>query len=113
MAEDMLKKFYFKILKLLQNKDLGIGISPAKALEILKESGGKTGVGDLLLKLGLHDVHALIESLRGQDIRSLSVENVEVQPIVVEYLQSCLNTLGNELKQQEQFSAPNIVKNYL
>ncbi len=113
MSEDQLKKFYFKILKLLQSKEAGNKISPNKVVEIFRECSNQNTISDLLVKLGLHDVHALVESLRGQDVRTFSTEDIPVESLVIEYLQAIFPILENQLKQTEHHTLPISVRNFL
>ena len=115
MAEELLRKFYSKILKLLQSKQSGSTGTAASVnlLKALKKQPSKDMIPDVLLDLGLHDVHGLIEALRGQDARSLALGQADIQPIFMQYMQQAMPLLGGELKNVEPFATSIPLHNFL
>ncbi len=106
MSEEILKKFYRKILSLLQEKSTASqGISPAKAMDLLKESQ-KNSASEILIKLGLYDVAGLIGSLKGQDIQDLSAEKIQCEPIALSYLEESLPVLQTYVQDLKKYPMP-------
>ena len=91
MAEELLRKFYSKVLKLLQTKQPGTGAAASvNLMHALKKQPGKNTISEVLLDLGLHDVHGLIEALRGENAQNLTLESMDVRPIFMQYMQQVI-----------------------
>ena len=107
MSEELLKKFYSKVLRLVHSKQDGTSekVSP-ETIAAFKNYAEKGGASDILLKLGLNDLHALIEALKGDKNQTISEENVKTSPIFFEYLSSLLPLLSYNLSELEQHAIP-------
>ncbi|NUM37488.1 MAG: HEAT repeat domain-containing protein [Candidatus Brocadiae bacterium] len=106
MSEEILKKFYRKILNLLQEKTSpSQGISHNKVIEILKD-GQNTPASEILVRLGLHDIAGLVGSLKGQDIQNFSVEKIQCEPIALSYLEESLPVLQSYVMDLKRHHLP-------
>lgn len=111
MSEELLKRFYTKILKLLQNTQQGINEGQiAATLEAFQDYTDKNTISQALIKLGLADIHAFIEALQGHDIHTLDATHVVPNEIFVNYLEQVLPILEKNLKEMEQSSLPPILR---
>lgn len=104
MSKNISKKFYTKILKLLQSKKYSnLGVKQNK--EILESIHKSKDFSDVLVKLGLNDIHAFIEALKG-GVNNLVTEEINPEPILFDYIELSTPILGNYLKKIEQSSIP-------
>lgn len=114
MSEVILKKFYTKILRLLQSKQAGgMNEGQIKSLKAFKDSADKGEMSEVLLQLGLHDIHAFIEALQGHGQQALDVNQVVPDKIVLDYFESILPIVEDQLHDIENVSLPPHTKKLL
>ena len=98
--EILLKKFYKSILKLLQYK-YGNDLKKIDEFKRLVKKQQKSM--ELLANLGMEDAYKLISALQGQDNKNLSTNEIQIEPIVTDYLLSSLSVFTNDIEQIDKF----------
>jgi len=70
MSEDLLKKFYEKIIALLQSQSPDGTISPATLYKTMKQQNDKVPAMELLEKLDLKNIQRLIHLFQGNILKN-------------------------------------------
>ncbi|MBP7020960.1 MAG: HEAT repeat domain-containing protein [Planctomycetes bacterium] len=110
MSEDLLKKFYEKIIALLQSQSPDGTISPATLYKTMKQQNDKVPAMELLEKLDLKNIQRLIHLFQGKNIEELSVSNMPTDSTVLEFIQTSLPHLQKQIQDIPVYNLPSNTK---